>query len=369
LYVDSPLQRTTRTLSREEQVINSRLSSYLNKLRLAKTEKKYKDQAIKDEHRFNNEMDNYRKNVPFPPTAQDIDFRCTIDLYHADIRSSGTGTRQPLDDSLPPKDGWYKSSYNGSGYLSLKPDDFDIYLDTNMSIGPRVYLTPADLPSLQEFEDSAYRAAYRLYYNVRRVVDKYQPTPTKILWGHEGSIILTGSKEINDELSRNRALESIINSKEPRNISLVAQLHEIVQQKMIELDKKGFVDRVKKPMYNKPSLKNKKTNKIRKKKKIGRPKLSTGVIAERIASGLYRKIPCGQLKKLCTKKECTKLAAIEGLCLKHCHRIRKQKEVINPKAKAKAKMLLARKEPINSSCILNMNSKQIKKSDQACCIS
>ena len=217
LYVDSPLQCTTRTLSREEQVINSRLSSYLNKLRLAKTEKKYKDQAIKDEHRFNNEMDNYRKNVPFPPTAQDIDFRCTIDLYHADIRSSGTGTRQPLDDSLPPKDGWYKSRYNGLGYLSLKPDDFDIYLDTNMSIGPRVYLTPADLPSLQEFEDSAYRAAYRLYYNVRRVVDKYQPTPTKILWGHEGSIILTG-KEINDELSRNRALESIINSKETRNI-------------------------------------------------------------------------------------------------------------------------------------------------------
>ena len=90
LYFDSPPQCTTRTLSREEQVIKSRLSSYLNKLRLAKTEKKYKDQAIKDEHRFNNEMDNYRKNVPFPPVTQDIDFRCTIDLYHADLAPSAT---------------------------------------------------------------------------------------------------------------------------------------------------------------------------------------------------------------------------------------------------------------------------------------
>ena len=266
-------------------------------------------------------MDNYRKNVPFPPVAQDIDFRCTIDLYHADIRSSGTGTRQPLDDSLPPKDGWYKSSYNGSGYLSLKPDDFDIYLDTNMSIGPRVYLTPADLPSLQEFEDSAYRAAYRLYYNVRRVVDKYQPTPTKILWGHEGSIILTG-KEINDELSRNRALESIINSKEPRNISFVAQLHEIVQQKMIELDKKGFVNRVNQPMYKKRQVDLKDTTSRKSCAKIGRPKLSTEVIAERISSGLYRKIPCGQLKMVCTKKECTKLAVSRrGFCMSCQRRI------------------------------------------------
>jgi len=336
LYFDSPPQCTTRTLSHEEQVINSRLSSYLYKLRRAKgfiTEKKYKDQAIKDEHRFNNEMDNYRKNVPFPPVAQDIDFRCTIDLYHADLRSichlMRTGTRQPLDDSLPPKDGWYKSRYNGSGYLSLKPDDFDIYLDANMSIGPRVYLTPADLPSLQEFEDSAYHAAYRLYYNERISLKWVRGRPAnyssnKCRWYHEGSIIMT-PKEINDELIRmDRALASIINSKEARNVSLVAQLHETVQQKMIELDKVGFVDRVNQPMYDeKRSLKNKKTNTIRKScAKIGRPKLSTEVIAERISSGLYRKIPCGQLKMVCTKKECTKLAVSRrGFCMSCQRRI------------------------------------------------
>ena len=113
LYFDRP--QRTRPLSREDHVINSRLSIYLYKLRLAKwfsnTEKKYKDQAIKDEHRFNNEMDNYRKNVPIPPTAKEHDFGYTIDLYHADIPSichlRMTGTQKPLDDSLPPKDGWY----------------------------------------------------------------------------------------------------------------------------------------------------------------------------------------------------------------------------------------------------------------------
>ena len=77
------------------------------------------------------------------------------------------------------------------------------------------------------------------------------------------------------------ALASIINSKEARNASLVAQLHETVQQKMIELDKVGSVDRVNQPMYEKRSLKNKKTNTIRKScAKIGRPKLSTEVIRE-----------------------------------------------------------------------------------------
>ena len=132
-------------------------------------------------------------------------------------------------------------------------------------------------------------------------------------------------KEINDELIRAaRALESIINSKEPRNVSLVAQLHETVQQKMIELDKVGFVNRVNQPMYDeKRSLKNKKTNTIRKScAKIGRPKLSTEVIAERISSGLYRKIPCGQLKMVCTKKECTKLAVSRrGFCMSCQRRI------------------------------------------------
>jgi hypothetical protein len=241
-----------------------------------------------------------------------------------------TGTRQPLDDSLPPKDGWYKSRYNGSGYLSLKPDDFDLYLDANMSIGPRVYLTPADLPSLQEFEDSAYHAAYRLYYNERislKCTVRGGPanySSNKCRWYHEGSIIMT-PKEINDELIRmDRALASIINSKEARNVSLVAQLHETVQQKMIELDKVGFVDRVNQPMYDeKRSLKNKKTNTIRKScAKIGRPKLSTEVIAERISSGSYRKIPCGQLKMVCTKKECTKLAVSRrGFCMSCQRRI------------------------------------------------
>jgi len=139
-----------------------------------------------------------------------------------------------------------------------------------------------------------------------------------------------------------RALASIINSKEARNVSLVAQLHEIVQQKMIELDKKGFVNRVNQPMYKKRQVDLKDTTR-KSSAKIGRPKLSTEVIAERIASGLYRKIPCGQLRKVCTDKACTNLADIEGLCLKHFHTIRKQKEAINPKAKAK--ILLARKEP------------------------
>lgn len=89
-----------------------------------------------------------------------------------------------LGKSRLPKDGWGRQEYH-QGYLSLSKEDLkDMSSYRACSIGPRVYLTPADFPTVEEFEDAAYSAAYKLYYNNITIIGQARTVYgiTKVLW-------------------------------------------------------------------------------------------------------------------------------------------------------------------------------------------
>eukprot|EP01083_Nonionella_stella_P023163 64028_1 len=256
--------------------------------------------------RYTKELNNYRSSIP--RITQDIDFQDTIDFYATKEKELAKSPDDVLGKSrLPPKDGWgYQRYYEG--YLSLSEQDLkDMSPRRACSIGPRVYLTPADFPTVDEFEDAAYSAAYKLYYNGHH---HYRWAGEGPVWYHERTLDVT-PEEINDALST-WCPNNVLRSTEPRHVAVVSQLHQIVQSKMRELRPKHCVN---KPIYTKRKATN--SSKASGKKNNGRPKLSPEVIAERIASGMYRELPSGQLKKVCNEKDCKKLAVKDGVCLKH----------------------------------------------------
>lgn len=290
-------------MTQEDKGIKARLSSFLHKPWIhCKDRDKYEVLAKNDMQRYTEELNNYRSSIP--RITQDIDFQDTIDFYATEKVEL---EKSPDDVSgksrLPPKDGWSRQEYY-QGYLSLSEEDLkDMSSYRACLIGPRVYLTPADFPTVEEFEDAAYSAAYKLYYN--ETSDHWTGEDR---WYHKGTLDVT-PEEINNALST-WCPKSVLRSTEPTHVTVVSQLHQIVQSTMRELKPKHCVNR---PIYKRKATKSSKTSE----KKNGRPKLSPEVIADRVASGMYRELPGGQLKKVCSVKDCKKLAVKDGVCLKH----------------------------------------------------